>query len=580
VIDISTDGLPTASSLSQGEEAEDLLFPNPVNSYQYTSGDFKRGTFHCNHSYSQLVDVHANYRAKIFYLRLISTGGPSTTTISTKGNVTRVAHSKDFGGLLGVVHRGIPYTVWLPLSGGQFRFDKHGRIKVFEGSYLSCEWLFYPHVGLTAFQRGDPEEIAVFPYVVLEDSEGEFFRELSSLSDIETRLYRKSDWFFASAPAHLWNYLINGSLYDPRSHKGIDKRFKCQQCAFAWWSYFDFLHRKTGKRVYGLLRDEVAFSVLLDLSAEGEWGHGLWSDEIETHARFHLDGLHLLISQYEKTNNPIWLKAAERGMAFIFDHLTDTLDDGCPWFLHDTLEKKKDHRLRSNIFGKSTGNSLCINTHVQTLTVLHRLSLLTVGNLIYADKFKRGAAALRRVLDYQPGGPFYCLLAFLLTKCYQGLTHDNVLWARINNAVHWQVTRTMYWWLKRLFPRLVLPQGFIERDLTLSVAADDYHNTNLKDLLTLYQQKPYPWLRPYIKNGFTFACNLVRTLGLSQAIARSPYYFEFIDMLHLYDRLIEPLPAEEIALAEDALYKSTGGCSLDYYASELVRPRGESTVAH
>src|SRR5262249_34899099 len=149
-------------------------------------------------------------------------------------------------------------------------------------------------------------------------------------------------------PAHLWNYLINGSLYDPRSHKGIDKRFKCQQCAFAWWSYFDFLHRKTGKRVYGLLRDEVAFSVLLDLSAEGEWGHGLWSDEIETHARFHLDGLHLLISQYEKTNNPIWLKAAERGMAFIFDHLTDTLDDGCPWFLHDTLEKKKDHRLRSN----------------------------------------------------------------------------------------------------------------------------------------------------------------------------------------------------------------------------------------
>jgi len=84
---------------------------------------------------------------------------------------------------------------------------------------------------------------------------------------------------------------------------------------------------------------------------------------------------------------------------------------------------------------------------------------------------------------------------------------------------------------------------------------------------------PFPWLRPYIKNGFAFERDMIQTLGLSQAVARSPYYFEFVDILKLYDSLIEPLPAEETALAEDVLYKSTGGCSLDYHASELVRPR-------
>jgi hypothetical protein len=572
VIDISTDPYSRRSSFSQGEKLGDLLFSSPVDSYQYTSRDFKRGTLDCNHSYSQLSDIHTKYRAKIVYLRLRSDGEPKTTTIASAGKVTRVAQNNDSGSLLGVIHNGVHYTVWLPFSGGRFRIDERGRIEVSPGSGVSSEWLLYPRVGVTISHDCEPGEMIGFPYVVLEDPEGELFRELSFLSDIETRLYRKSDWFFALAPKDLWNYLINGSLYDPRCQKGIDKRFKCQQCAFSWWSYFDFLGRKTRKKIYSLLRDEVAYSVLLDLSSQGEWGHGYWSDEIETHARFHLDGIHLLLSQYESTGASIWLEAAERGLAFVFDHLIDTLDDGCPWFLHDTLEGKK-YRLKSNLFGKSVGNSLCINTHVQALTVLYRLSRLTEGKPIYADRLERGAASLRRVLDYQPGEPFYRFLAFMLTRCFQGLGQTDALWKRIHRGVYWRATLMIYWWLKRLFPRLVLPQGFIERDLTHSVGADHYHNTNLKDLLTLYQQVPYPWLRPYIENGFAFERHLIRTWGLGAAVARSPYYFEFIDILDLYGRLVAPLPEEELTLAERALYNATGGCSLDYYASELVRPR-------
>ena len=67
------------------------------------------------------------------------------------------------------------------------------------------------------------------------------------------------------------------------------------------------------------------------------------------------------------------------------------------------------------------------------------------------------------------------------------------------------------------------------------------------------------------------AFDLVRTWGLDKAVLRSPYYFEFMDILHLYDRLIEPLPPQEIARMEETLQRGSGGYSLDYYASELVR---------
>ena len=117
----------------------------------------------------------------------------------------------------------------------------------------------------------------------------------------------------------------------------------------------------------------------------------------------------------------------------------------------------------------------------------------------------------------------------------------------------------------------MLPDGFIDRDLTLSAASDHYHNINVKDLLTLYQHTPYPWLSDYIKNGFGFSSRLIRTWGLDKAVLRSPYYFEFMDILDLYHRLIEPLPPEEIARMEETLQRGTGGYSLDYYASELVR---------
>jgi hypothetical protein len=412
----------------------------------------------------------------------------------------------------------------------------------------------------------------VVPYVVLQDPQGERFHEFDAWGDLERRPYRKSNWFSATNPRGIWRYLINGSIYDPRSDKRVGKRFKCQQCAYAWWSYFDFLHQETSKKIYALIADQVAFTALLDMSPEGAWQHGFWSDTMETHARFHLDGLHLLLSQHEKRHEPMWLEAAEQGAVFLFEHLAEELDDGSVWFLHDTIEHTRRHRFRSTLFGKTPDNSLCINTHVQALTVLHRLRLAVPENQIYTSMFDKGLQALRRALEHQPADLLYRpLISWMMHSKARREAHSS--WSKTRNYFEKRLARSLYWAARRRFPRLVHPDGFTERDLTLSFLSDRYHIINIKDLLVLYRQEPMPWLRPYIRNGTAFVRQFIRKRGLAEVVAQSPYYIELVDILYLYDQLIEPVSMDEIGTVEAEIYQQTGAYSLDRYAAELVRVR-------
>lgn len=551
----------------------DMLFTEPKGEPIFAAGGFER-TIQCyDDSYSQMVDVHSNHDVRISYLCVNMEDAPKEINISNAVTICHILEDNESGIFLRVNYEGYLYTVWLPPGSGKFCFDKHQRIASSCECHLSYQWEFLPKIKLRVLQHGCNGEVAVIPYVVLKDPNGQFFEELKSLSDVEQRLYRKSDWFFAKTPSDVWNYLINGSLYDPRSDKRIEKRFKCQQCAYAWWSYFNFLHKETHKQVYSLMQDEVAYSVLLDISKKGEWGHGFWADDIETHARFHLDGLHLLISQYEKTGDLIWLGGAERGMDFVSKHLMEELDDDSLWFLHDTIEHNNTqlpHHFKSTIFGKTPGNSLCINTHVQALTVLHRLCFLVPGKKVYAEMFENGVRALRKVLDNQPGELIYRFLMPWIMK-HISRKRNNSLKDKVKKIIEGFMIKTIYWRVRHHFPRIVQPSGFIERDLTIAFASHPYHISNLKDLLTLYQQEPLNWLRPYIENGFSYACKFLDELDYTNAIAQSPYYIEFIDILYLYNKLIAPIPSEYIDSVEEKIYQQTRGYSLDYYASELVR---------
>ena len=136
--------------------------------------------------------------------------------------------------------------------------------------------------------------------------------------------------------------------------------------------------------------------------------------------------------------------------------------------------------------------------------------------------------------------------------------------------MYYRQNKIIYWVTARHYPRLVHPNGMVERDLTLSLASDNYHVTNIKDLLMLYQLEPLTWLEQYIIKGTFFLRNYVQDLGIESAVKRSSYYIEFIDILYLYDKIIEPIAAEEITALKDDLYRVIQGYSLDFDALDLT----------
>jgi hypothetical protein len=563
----------------QGEESNDIYFA--TDDFQRLRGAKKE--------YGQLIDVHLKHCVKIFFISSDLVESPKKISILPDDTIiSHSSESNDFGILIGAIQSGKKLTIWLPTPPCGFTFDQNHRIAVRRQSDLSYQWEILPDICLTLDWTEDSGEKAIFPLIVIEDPEGAFFNEIRFLKDCERRLYRKTDWFFGRRPSDVWKYLIHGSVYDPRSSKRICKRFKCQQCAYAWWSYFGFLLKKTGKQIYDVLQDEVAYSVLLDMSEDGEWGHGYWSHDMETHARFHLDGIHLLISQYEKTQKAIWLAAAKRGMKFVFDHLTESMPENGVWFLHDTLERVNGGlhaRFKPAMFGKELETTLCLNTHLQALTVLSRMCRAAPEHRIYLEMFERGMRSLQKVLDYRPAELLYRLLIPLIIRNRiklnkTGREHRS-LWKRARNGFEYRILSTFFWLLRRKYPRIVFPGGFIERDMNFSFFSEIYHIINLKDLLILYQLEHIQWLQEYIKKGFSVERDYLQSLGLKNALTTSPYYIEYIDILYLYDRLIDPVMPEEMDAAEQEIIEQTGGYSLDFYASEFVQPanvtRGEET---
>ena len=524
---------------------------------------FERFEIDISENISCLIDFHPSQNACVYFLRIKTINDFIDLDLKGFGTICKISYNNRFGLLLNSQKDRKKYFIWLPQILSQINLDNFQRISLSKKNNLSYNWTGFPDNQIRIINFMNREGIIVLPYVVIEDSGQNLYEEFQITNCCESRLYLKSNWFYASGPTDIWKYLINGAIYDPRADIRIKKQFKCQQCAYAWWNLLGFLFRKTQKKIYDFLQNEISYTVLADMSSNGEWGHGYWSDDLETHSRFHLDGIHLFLSQYEKTNDGIWLDAGEKAMGFVAKFLVDVIDDKNIWFLHDTLELKKRPVITSVLFGKSIGNSLCINTHLQALSVLHRLCNLASDKEKYECKFTKGIQALRRVFNYQPGEFFYRVFIEWLIK-YNILKNSSGILGQAKNAVMHRLIKSIYWPIVDFFPRIVHPCGFIERDLTLSMASDRYHVINVKDLLTLYNQKPFEWLKSYIQKGTDVLREYLKNDSLPIAIQRSPYFIEIIDALYLYNKCIERISADELNKVEDTIFEQTGGYSLDY----------------
>jgi hypothetical protein len=279
---------------------------------------------------------------------------------------------------------------------------------------------------------------------------------------------------------------------------------------------------------------------MLSLPADNRWRHGTWTDIPETHTVHQIAGIHILLSYYQRTARDAFLLKAKDAMDFLIS-IADKLSDDKIWFLHDTLETNPDdaalfyNLFASTAFGKSTSNTLCINSHIATLTALHRLNQIDPSDK-YSTYFEKGLSALKKVLQANPCDWLYScayrprdLLMRLCTKT------ENKLVKKLNKVWTLTLIRHLLPFLKKKFPRLLIPNGFIERDLSYSALSDFYHFRNLEDILILYNLTRADWLLNILTKSIRYT---VDSRLAACVIDRNPKAILFLDILLLYSGII------------------------------------------
>ena len=451
-------------------------------------------------------------------------------------------------------------ALWSPSGLVVGRSDQHGRLSIVDGYEVESWWELSGapiyHLAIKV-----PEDTAFFwPIVFFGDETPTCVAELVRLRDIELQHVVKSDWFEASSVADLWKYLINGTIYDPRDAGWGN--FRCQQCAFAWWSYLMALHRGTGKPHYRALAREVAWTVCVDLGDDGSWRHGYWREEPEIHARFFWDGVRLLLAEYEESGDDQLLTGAEKAARFARDHLSDVLDRKHLWWLHDSLEAEGCICLKPSILGRSAGNSLCLNTHVQALSVLNQLTRLNLGADDLAAAYESGLETLQIVLQLAGGSAAFRVMDRRLTSLLDWKVPHGFL-ERVLRFFAYRVFAWGIWRIRKGAPRLVFPSGYLDRDLGATMLADEYHVINLKELIGLYRVEPKSWMRPVIDHAYEFAVSL----DFARALERHPIWAEWCDVVLMWKPTgAVRMDAEEVGRT---VRERLGSSSLDAFCRRL-----------
>jgi hypothetical protein len=447
-------------------------------------------------------------------------------------------------------------VLWLPKGVVAGRRDGFGRLKVVDDPEIETWWELEDEPKFHLRVSGADGLTVYVPMIAFDEGVSVTRADIFDLQDFELQRFFKSDWFVASSPADLWNYYVDGGVFDPRD--AGHGRFRCQQCAYAWWAYLMSLHRRNGKRHYRSLARAVAWSVCADLSDDGCWRHGFWNDDPEIHSRMFWDGIRVLLSENEEAPQPALLAAAKTAAAFAVQHLSEDLDGDRLWFLHDSDEGAKPLHVQPAVIGRSERNSLCLNTHVQALGVLARLRGATDDLGDSGDAYSKGLAALRAALEIECGDGSLSFVDRALPLVLSWKIPRN-FGERILRFLAYRLLGRGYWWARKRSPCLVFPSGYIDRDLGRTLLADEYHIVNLKDLVELHRLDPQSWLGNVIEAGIRF----VTSLDFERALERNPIWAEWADVLEIAS--LEHVA--DAAQVSETIFGALGGWPLDSFCA-------------
>lgn len=294
-------------------------------------------------------------------------------------------------------------------------------------------------------------------------------------------------------PAGLYRFLIHGEIYTddfvwPRRWK-----FRSELDAHGLFNALTGLAAATGKRLYDMLRRQVLLSVLLAQANDGGWHQGEWTDLMEAHLRLHNAAMLILEAGLEESGDTVPKDALARAADFLLRH-TDRTDIGL-WFLHDSLETSAENMeimreqtntpwIPSRTLGKSPCNKLILNTHLDAIVALERYRHLT-GDERHAESVSSAREAARALLRLRPAETLYKLIyrAIDLTLLPKKRAMRLPWPLRALKRLTWMYLQPNMHRIKRVWPRLVMPGGLIERHIAPLHFDLNYHPVNVMDIL-------------------------------------------------------------------------------------------------
>ncbi len=475
--------------------------------------------------FEQLVLALPDDGVEVRFCRWSPVSGTDSVEIALAADTSELCSADRLGILITRGGVGKAPMLWFPRAAVIGEMDEHGRLVEDTDASLAATTDVEACPTLRLRLTSDRRVTVFWPVVAFADGGLVGASEILRSDGVAGERVVKSDWFEATSPTDLWRYLIDGSIFDPRDDG--HGRFRCQQCALAWWNYLETLHVTQGSELGRILARVTAWTVCFDLGQDGSWRHGFWNEEPEVHARMLWDGVDLLLSEHDVAPDPQLAEAVDRVVRYAVDDLTEELPGAGLWFLHDSAEHTRPLEFDEPVFGRSRTNSLCLNTHVQALCVLARIQHSGwIDADWYEDTLRRGIDALEAVLGLEFGaGPLRLvdrhLPRLLAWKAPHGLVE------RVLRFVAYRGLTPVYWWMRRRANGLVFPSGYLDRDVGLTMLADEYHVVNLKDLVTLAQYVQESWLTEIIDRGVRFAL----TLDFERALERSPIWAEWADVV-------------------------------------------------
>ena len=338
--------------------------------------------------------------------------------------------------------------------------------------------------------------------------------ELTTLSPIEQQPYMLwGSHTLIRRPADAFIHLINGWVYENRYSWPHNWKICSENDAHSLFVLYSGLQSTTGKQIYGLFKQELLLAVISRQADDGGWYHGTWTSEMESHYRLHCSGMHMLMDALAERSDRAVDEALRHAAEYIAGR-QDRIDSGT-WFVHDSLEHTPDtikHHpgsyVETHVLGKSPTNLLVLNTHLDTLIALERFGEIT-GSKAYSQTVESACHAARSVIELRPASWAWKLLfkAVYLTWLPSHKARTLPLGTRAIKRIAWKYLIPNIHHMKRLFPRLVMPGGYIERAVASKGLADTYQTINLMDMLRYARRFPAQDFRPLIDEALEFTRN-------------------------------------------------------------------------